>query len=152
MGTSNKGTILLVEDNPDEVELMKIALKRAEFTNPLQVLKDGQEALYYLQGENQYSDRSTYPIPCLMFLDLKLPRVSGPSVLRWIKNHPKLRVIPVIVLTSSREPGDLTTAYELGANSFLTKPAKLSEFVEMVKMTATYWISGNRTLLLREDP
>lgn len=151
MGTPNQGTILLVEDNSDEVELMKVALKRAEITNPLQVVKDGQEALDYLKGENRFASRTSFPLPCLVFLDLKLPRVSGHAVLTWLKGHPKLKVIPVIVLTSSKEPTDLTKVYELGANSFLTKPAKLAEFVEMVKTTATYWISGNRTLPLKGD-
>jgi two-component system, response regulator len=152
MGTPNQGTILLVEDNPDEVELMKVALEKAEIANPLQVVRDGQEALDYLKGESRFAARALFPLPCLVFLDLKLPRVSGQTVLTWLKSHPRLKVIPVIVLTSSKEPTDLTKVYELGANSFLTKPAKLSEFVEMVKTTATYWISGNRTPPLSEEP
>jgi CheY-like chemotaxis protein len=146
MGTPNSGTILLVEDNSDEVELMKVALEKAEIANPLQVVNDGQEALDYLKGEKRFVDRASFPLPCLIFLDLKLPRVSGQTVLTWLKSHPKLKVIPVIVLTSSKEPTDVTRVYELGANSFLTKPPRLAEFVEMVKTTATYWISGNRTL------
>lgn len=146
----NEGTLLLVEDNPDEVELMTLALEKAGMRNPLQIVRDGQRALDYLQGLKQYADRGRHPLPCLVFLDLRLPRISGLDVLQWMKGHPKIKRIPVIVLTSSRDPGDIETAYDHGANSFLTKPAKLAEFVDMVKMTAAYWITGNRTLPSRD--
>src|ERR1051326_416272 len=117
MGTSQ--ILLLVEDNEDDVFLMVRALKSAGVDLPLQVLSDGREALDYLSATGPYADREVYPLPAVIFLDIKLPQLSGLEVLRWLRNQPQseLRRTVVIVLTSSNHPGDVRNAYDLGANS-----------------------------------
>jgi CheY-like chemotaxis protein len=115
-------TILLVEDNEDDVFAMKRALKRANITHPLQTVTDGKQALDYLAGADQYSDRRRFPIPSLMFLDLKLPYVHGFEVLEWVRQKPEFNSIDVIVLTSSAVEKDHEKARALGARSYLVKP------------------------------
>jgi CheY-like chemotaxis protein len=119
--TTNKA-ILLVEDNEDDVFLMKMALKDADVKNPLCVAEDGQEAIDFLSGTGEFSDRHTYPMPAVVFLDLKLPLKSGHEVLEWIRKQNSLKDLAVIVLTSSNQPSDLAKSYELVANSYLIKP------------------------------
>src|ERR1051326_6096248 len=114
--TTNR-TLMLVEDNEDDVFLMRRALKGAKVANRLYVAEDGQEAVDYLGGAGKYRDREQYPLPAVVFLDLKLPLVSGHDVLAWIRRHPELDSVVVIVLTSSNEPSDLNRCYSLGANS-----------------------------------
>ena len=114
--------ILLVEDESDDVFLMERAMKKTKLSFPMHNAKNGQEALDYLQGTGKYSDRATYPIPELIFLDLKIPFIHGFEVLRWIKQQPPLKDIPVVVLTSSLEQSDREKVRELGAHSFLIKP------------------------------
>jgi len=114
--------ILLVEDDPGDVFLMERALKKAHLSNPLRVVSTGQEALDYFSGVEKFADREQYPIPSIVFLDLKLPYVHGFEVLAWIKRQPHLESVVVIVLTSSCEEKDSIKAYELGAQSFLVKP------------------------------
>lgn len=143
---SNNGLILLVEDRPDEVELMKQALHQAGITNPLRVLSDGAEAIAYFEGVNRYADRSAWPLPRLILLDLKLPKRSGLDVVAWAKKDPRLRRIPTVIVTSSRENSDMERAYAAGANSYLVKPTSFREFVETMKITATYWINHNSGL------
>jgi len=115
-------TILLVEDEPSDVFLMKRALKKAQITNPLQVASDGQEAIDYLSGTDKFSDRTRFPIPTIVFLDLKLPYKNGFEVLTWIRSQPHLENTPVTVLTSSSEERDIAQCYRLGARTFLVKP------------------------------
>src|SRR6476660_7885214 len=114
--------ILLVEDNDDDVFLMKHALASAGVSNAVLVVESGQRAVDYLSGEGPYSDRSRYPMPAVVFLDLKLPLMSGHEVLAWIRAQRQLESLVVVVLTSSNEPSDVRRAYSLGANSYLMKP------------------------------
>lgn len=143
----NKGLILLVEDRPDEVELMKQALHQAGIANPLRVLSDGAEAIAYFEGHGRYADRAAWPLPRLILLDLKLPKRSGLDVVAWAKKDLRLRRIPTIVVTSSGEDSDMEKAYAAGANSYLIKPTSFREFVETMKITGTYWIRYNSGLI-----
>jgi CheY-like chemotaxis protein len=139
-------TVLLVEDNPDDVLLTRRAFAKANFPVPLEVVSDGEEALGYLQGAGTYSDRERFPLPMLLLLDLKLPRRSGFEVLEWLRGQPGLRRIPVVVLTSSGQSPDVNRAFDLGANSYLVKPVRLEDLVNLVKTLNLYW------LLLNEKP
>jgi len=143
---TNRGVILLVEDRPDETELMKQALHQAGVANPLRILSDGAEAMAFLEGRDRYADREAWPLPRLVLLDLKLPNRTGLDVLARMKSEPRLKRIPVIIVTSSREHSDLEKAYDAGANSYLVKPTSFREFVEAMRVTATYWINYNASL------
>jgi two-component system response regulator len=136
--------ILLVEDNPDDVELTLHALKKNNIINPIEVIRDGQEAVDYLFYKGNYSN-STHPFPGLILLDLKLPKVDGIEILRRIKYDRKRKLIPVVVLTSSKEEKDVIESYNLGVNSYIRKPVDFDQFVETVKHIGFYW------LLLNED-
>jgi len=109
-----RGSVLLVEDDPNDVALTQRAFERAGFANPLQVLSDGEQAIGYLGGEASYADRNRYPLPILVLLDLKLPRTSGFEVLAWIRGAPNIRRLPVVVLTSSQQSPDIDRAYDAG--------------------------------------
>lgn len=137
--------ILLVEDNPDDVELALHALKRNNILNPIVVARDGQEALDYLFNEGKYAD-SKHENPALILLDLKLPKVDGIEVLRKIKASMPLKKVPVVILTSSKEEKDLVESYDLGVNSYIRKPVDFDQFVETVRYIGYYW------LLLNEAP
>jgi CheY-like chemotaxis protein len=117
-------TLLLIEDNEDDVFAMQRALRKAQVTLPLQVVTDGQKAMEYLSGTGQYADRNYYPLPSLIFLDLKLPYLGGFEVLEWMREQPELRDLAVIVLTGSAEQSDRDCAEKLGAQSYLVKPAE----------------------------
>lgn len=138
--------ILLVEDSSDDVVLIRRALTKVNLANPLQVVEDGEQAEAYLAGRDAYADRDRFPLPALMLLDLKLPRRSGFEVLAWLRQQPGLRRLPVIVLTSSREPADVQRAYDLGANSYLVKPGPFDALLEMLRGLNLYW------LILSEKP
>lgn len=134
-------TILLVEDNPDDVLLIKRAFKKAGLPHALQVASHGEDAVDYLAGDGGYADREKHPFPSLMLLDLQLPRRSGHEVLEWLRAQDDLRRLPVVVLTSSREPADINRAYDLGANSYLVKPVSFDALLEMVQVLERYWIA-----------
>jgi CheY-like chemotaxis protein len=136
-------TILLVEDNPKDVLLIQRAFRKANVTIPLQVVEDGEVAVRYLSGEEPYSDRDRYPLPMLILLDLKLPRKSGTEVLEWLRQQPKLKRLPVVVLTSSREYVDINQVYDLGANAYMVKPVAFDNLVEIVKTLNLHWIIYN---------
>jgi CheY-like chemotaxis protein len=136
--------ILLVEDNEDDVFLMKRALQGASVTNPLLVVEDGQAAIDYLSGAGQYHDRTNHPLPAIVFLDLKLPFKSGHEVLAWIREQPELQGLIVVVLTSSGEPSDLSKSYQLGANSYVVKPPTAPQLLEMAKAFKWYWLEYNQ--------
>lgn len=138
-----KHTILLVEDSPDDVFFMKRALKLAEVNNPLRVVDDGEKALDYLAGTGPFADRCAFPVPGIVLLDLRLPRVPGFDVLRWMRSQDSYRCVPVLVLSSSKEDRDMQTAYALGANSFLVKPSDSHELTAMVRVLADYWLRHN---------
>lgn len=134
----NDGTILLVEDNADDVELTLRALKRNGFTNKVVTMRDGVQALDYLKRRGNYKDRKDGQ-PTLILLDLKLPRVDGLEVLDQIKSDPDLKSVPVIMLTSSNQTRDVKEAYLLGVNSYICKPTDFSEFLGMVSHIGQYW-------------
>ena len=138
-----ESTILLVEDNEDDVFLMKRALSEAGVKNPLEIVQDGQEAIDYLAGQGKFEDRACYRLPTLIFLDLKLPLKSGHDVLSWIRSQKNLDGIVVVVLTSSDEPGDVAKSYKLGANSYLVKPPSSEQLLDMAKAFKWYWLKYN---------
>jgi CheY-like chemotaxis protein len=146
MPDRNHGLILLVEDRPDEIELMKQALHQAGVGNPLRMISDGAEAIAYFEGRNRYADRNAFPLPRLVLLDLKLPNRTGLDIVKWLKSDERLKRIPVIIVTSSREPSDMEKAYSAGVNSYLVKPTSFRDFVDTMKITATYWIHYNSSL------
>ena len=135
------GTILLVEDNEDDVFLMKRALREAGITNPLRVLNDGLEAIDYLGGTGPFAQREPLPAQVLVLLDLKLPRRSGHEVLEWIRQQPQFAKLIVIILTSSSEPVDLNRAYRAGANSYVVKPGDFAGLIDVVASLDTFWLS-----------
>jgi CheY-like chemotaxis protein len=134
---------LLVEDNEDDVFLMKRALKGARVSNPLYVVEDGQQAEDYLAGAGQYADREAYPLPAIVFLDLKLPYIAGDEVLAWIRRQKDFESLVVIVLTSSNEASDLSRCYALGANSYLVKPPTPEQLEDLAKAFKWYWLEYN---------
>lgn len=135
--------ILLVEDNHMDVVLTLDAFKEAKLKNKINVASNGQEALDYLFGRDKYVNRDEYPMPSLILLDLKMPGIDGFEVLRQIKNTDMLKRIPVIILTSSKEEGDRTLSYDIGANSYLLKPVSFEGFTEVVKKIDDYWFTLN---------
>lgn len=139
-----KVEILLVEDNPNDAKLTLRALKKNNILNDVQWVKDGVEALDYIFAENQYSDRTISDTPRVIFLDLKLPKVNGIEVLERIKNDPRTRKIPVVVLTSSAEDSDLKKCYQLGVNSYIVKPVDFEGFMEAVSRLGFYWLLLNK--------
>lgn len=131
-------TILLVEDNPADVELTLRAFKRRKLSNPIAVARDGEEALDYVYRRGAFTDGA--PIPGVILLDLRLPKTDGLEVLRELKRHPVYRHIPVVVLTTSDEEGDIKKSYELGAASYIVKPVEFEKFQEVVERIDLYWI------------
>lgn len=132
-------TILLVEDDENDATLVQLAFKKNNILNPVQWVKDGLEAVAYLNGEGAYADRQVYPFPEVLIVDLKMPRMSGLELLTWIRDHPNYRVIPTIIMTASRLDADIEKAYTLGANTYMVKPATLDELAKMVKLAHDYW-------------
>jgi len=140
---NSHGTILLIEDDANDVFLMQRALKKAEVPNPLQVVGDGDEAVEYLGGSGKFGDRAQFPLPVLVLLDLKLPRKNGIEVLEWLRRQPSLKRLPVVVLTSSKEPTDVNLAYDHGANSYLVKPLGSEALLNLVRSLQGYWLALN---------
>lgn len=136
-------TILLVEDNAMDVELIIDAFKEARLGNKIQVARNGKDALEFLLGEGKYADRREYPLPDIILLDLKMPGIDGHEVLRRIKGADKLKRLPVIILTSSKDEGDRAMSYDNGANSYLVKPVSFDDFLEVVKKVSEYWLTLN---------
>lgn len=139
--TPTNQTILLVEDEEDDVFIMSRALKDAQVANPLQVVTDGQKALDYLAGNGEYADRTRFPLPFLIFLDLKLPYFDGFEILTRLRQQPALESIIVVVLTSSAELRDKDRAYQLGARSYLIKPPTVNTLNEVFNALNSYWVS-----------
>jgi len=150
---SDQALVLLVEDNDDDVTLVRRAFNKCNVVNPLQVARTGEEALEYLVGTSRYANRMEYPLPELMLLDLKLPGIDGFQVLRWIRQQPSLKALRVVVLTSSDALADATRAYQLGANSFLVKPVDFAEFVNITNAIQGYWLWMSKSPeLSRSEP
>lgn len=137
-------SILLVEDNPDDVELTLRALKKNNIANDVVVARDGEEALEYLTATGKYAGRSAADLPQVVLLDLKLPKVGGLEVLRAMRADPRTRMLPVVVLTSSTEEPDIITSYQLGANSYIRKPVDFNQFQEAVRQLGLYWLVLNQ--------
>jgi len=142
MGTRRQGgCILLVDDNPDDVELAERAFKRSRLGNRLITKRDGQEALDYLLGKGD--DARMSPLPDLILLDLNMPRVDGLEVLRRMRAAKRTRWLPVVVLTTSDEQRDIAASYRLGANSYIRKPVDMQDFLDTIRSVETYWTSRN---------
>ena len=138
-----KALILLVEDNIMDVELTLDAFQEARLENKIQVARTGEEALEYLLGEGEFSDRKMHPLPSIILLDLKMPGIDGFGVLKKVKNTDEIKRIPIIILTSSKEEGDRALSYDCGANSYLVKPVSFDGFLDVVKKVTDYWFSLN---------
>ena len=141
---SSDGVILLAEDTEDDILLIKRALFKGGVSNPVQVVRNGAEAISYLKGEAEFTDRDEYPLPEMMLLDLKMPIVDGFEVLRWVRRQPLLSALPVLVLTSSDSLRDVNLAYRLGANSFLVKPFEFEDCLQLGQAIREYWLGHNR--------
>lgn len=133
-------SILLAEDDDNDVFFLERAFKQSQIANPLHRARDGEDAISYLRGDVPFNDREKYPLPGLMLLDLKMPRKNGFDVIAWIRQQPGLKRLPIVVLTSSKEDPDINRAYELGANTYLVKPVKFDGLVEMMKALKFYWV------------
>lgn len=137
-------SILLVEDDHNDVILIRRAFKKANIDIPLNVVHDGEEAIKYLSNQHPYQDINKYALPSLILLDLKLPRVTGLELLSWIRSHEKIKRILVVVLTSSQESPDVIQAYDLGANSYLVKPVNFEDLKTLMKTMYSYWFHLNQ--------
>jgi len=136
--------ILLVEDNPHDVELTLHALRESHVTNPVHVVRDGAEALEFIFCTGAFASRNMNNPPKVILLDLKLPKVDGLEVLRRVKGDPRTRKIPVVVMTSSREERDIVESYQLGVNSYITKPVDFEQFTAAVRQVGLYWLLLNQ--------
>lgn len=146
MNNYNEVDILIVEDNPDDAEMALRALRTNNLTNKVLVVKDGEEALNFIFAREQYAENNHINRPKVVLLDLKLPKVGGLEVLQAIKSNPDTKIIPVIVLTTSKEESDIIESYRLGVNSYIVKPVDFKKFVEAVRDLGLYW------LLLNQQP
>jgi len=139
----NEKTILLVEDNPDDEELTLRALKKNNILNQVTIVRDGAEALDYLFCQGAYAGRDASVQPAVTLLDLKLPKVEGLEVLKRLRADERTRLLPVVILTSSKEEQDLISGYRLGANSYIRKPVDFTKFMEAVRQVGLYWLMMN---------
>jgi CheY-like chemotaxis protein len=141
---SEQPFVLIAEDVPDDVELLQRSFSQAGIAAALHVVGDGDECIAYLSGTGKYANREEYPLPDLLLLDLKMPRANGFEVLKWLRAQPSLSSLRVVVLTSSERIRDINLAYELGANSFLTKPLNFIDFTNTIQAMLKYWLEQSR--------
>lgn len=146
MDKKAKGDILLIEDNPDDLELTLRALKKQNIVNDITVVRDGAEALDFLFHKGKYSDLKAVDQPAVVLLDLKLPKVDGIEVLRRLRQDERTKYLPVVILTSSKEEQDITNGYKLGANSYVRKPVDFHQFSEAVRNLGMYWLLLNEPM------
>ena len=139
-----RAIILIAEDEEDYVLLLRRAFAEAQITNPIFSVSTGKETISYLKGEGLYSNRDEYPLPDIFLLDLKMPRINGFEVLKWVKAQPSLAALRILVLTSSDEIRDVNQAYQLGANSFLVKPFDFEDFTNLSRLIADFWFKASR--------
>lgn len=142
---SDYAVILLAEDDEDYVILIRQVFAKAHIPNPIHVVSNGEEAITYLKGEGKYANRDEYPLPDIFLLDLKMPRVNGIEVLKWLRQQPDLASLRVLVLTSSDRIRDVNEAYQLGANSFLVKPMDFQDFTQLSRLIADFWFKASRS-------
>jgi two-component system, response regulator len=140
----NNKIILLVEDNPDDVALTLRAFKKNNISNKVIVASDGLEALDYLFGRGKYAERDIKDIPVVVLLDLKLPKINGLEVLKTIRQDEALKLLPVVILTSSSQEEDVISGYKLGANSYIRKPVNFNDFQQVIKVLGLYWLIWNQ--------
>jgi len=140
-----RAVILLAEDREDDILLIRKAFQVANISNPVFVVRDGDEAISYLLGTGKYSNRAEFPLPDLLLLDLKMPGLDGFEVLRWLKVQPSLKSLRVVVLTSSDAIRDVNRAYALGANSFFVKPLDFENTVAMADVLTKYWLRTDKS-------
>ena len=150
MNETTSVEILLVEDNPQDLELAQRALRKAKLTNRIQVARDGAEALEFLFCEGAHAARKIEDSPKVILLDLKLPKMDGLEVLKRVKADPRTRSIPVVVLTSSKEQSDVVESYQLGVNSYIVKPVNFESFATAVQQLGMYWLLLNQPPKLEE--
>jgi CheY-like chemotaxis protein len=143
-------TILQVEDDAHDVFLLQRAFVEAGIHNPVTVATDGQMAIDYLAGVDQFANRERFPLPGLVLLDLKLPRQSGREVLQWMRAHPSLRRTVIIVFTAAQYVGDIGLAYDLGVNSFVVKPVDFSQYLDIARLLRDWWLRYNQYAPLTE--
>jgi CheY-like chemotaxis protein len=136
-------TVLLVEDEPNDIFFMKLAFEEVGILNPLQVVNNGKDAMNYLGGEGEYADREKFPMPCIVLLDLNLPWVMGLDVLKWVREQSGMKTLVVIILSSSQLAPDIERAYQLGANAYLVKPSTPPELRELVAGVKQFWLKLN---------
>jgi CheY-like chemotaxis protein len=134
------GMVLIVDDDENDLVFVRFAFEQAKVSNPIQTLHDGTEAIDYLRGKGRYSDRQKYPLPCLMLLDLKMPRCDGFEVLAWRQREAGLQYFPVVVFTSSNQERDILKAMELGATAYAVKPAQLEYLIAMARELQSKWL------------
>ena len=135
--------VLHIEDDPNDVLLVRMALRTAPRPPRIAVVEDGAAAIEYLRGDHKYADRSEHPLPTLVLLDIKIPRQSGLEVLRWIRSDIRFAATPVIMFTSSQNVDDVNRSYALGANAFLVKPVEFAEMKETLRVMADFWLTRN---------
>jgi CheY-like chemotaxis protein len=136
--------LLLVEDNEDDIIFMKRVLRNLQITQSLQIVRDGQQAVDYLAGKGAFADRATYPLPCLVLLDLKLPVKNGLEVLQWIRSEPSLASLVVLVLSTSKEGQDINEAYRHHANAYLVKPPMVEQLADMMQAIKHFWLGHSQ--------
>lgn len=140
----NRKAILVADDSADDAYILKRAFDKAGTKVPLLFVRDGQELIDYLSGADGFADRQNHPMPRVLLLDLKMPKLDGFDVLRWLQRQPELRRLIVTVLSSSNESQDVNLAYDLGANSYVVKPASMTGYAEIVEKLRDYWVDVNR--------
>ena len=143
-GMNASGHILVAEDDPTDAYFFQRAFSRAGLPVMLHFVRDGQEAIDYLQGEGQFSDRTAYPLPQLVLLDLKMPRLNGFEVLEWVRKQPGFNGLQIVIFSSSGEPEDMNRAYGLGANWYLVKPHSIEELMVLVGRFKKFWLEGGK--------
>src|SRR5215471_12036834 len=149
---AEEAIMLLAEDREDDVLLIRKAFKKAFLSNPLYVVRDGVEAIDYLEGVGRYANRQEFPLPDLLLLDLKMPKVDGFEVLQWLRKQPGFSSLRVVVLTSSDHVNDVNRAYQLGANSFMVKPLDFENFLELSRFMSSYWLQLSKAPQISRPP
>lgn len=150
-GISSVQSILLVEDDSNDVLLVRRAFRKANIKVLINIVSDGEEAITYLTHQPPYDDPAKYPLPSLVLLDLKLPRITGLELLEWCRQQPQFKRLLVVVLTSSQENPDINKAYDLGANSYLIKPVQFDDLITLMKNVHTYWLQLNTTPSIKQS-